>query len=147
LARRILRGQLSANRRLAFGLGLSRAARKANDSGLSSRAGAALIYIKRARPAVEYDGESGAAVRYVRPSPRLASRKVVDGVVYIITEPCIGTKDKSCVDVCPVDCIHGADDDPQLYIDPEVCVSTPTFRKNGNTIRASIATTTSDGAR
>ncbi len=41
---------------------------------------------------------------------------------YVITEPCIGTKDKSCVDVCPVDCIHGGDDDPQLYIDPEVCI-------------------------
>jgi ferredoxin len=41
---------------------------------------------------------------------------------YIITEPCIGTKDKSCVDVCPVDCIHGTDDDKQLFIDPEVCI-------------------------
>jgi len=26
------------------------------------------------------------------------------------------------VDVCPVDCIHGGDDDPQLYIDPDVCI-------------------------
>ena len=24
---------------------------------------------------------------------------------YVITEPCIGVKDKSCVSVCPVDCI------------------------------------------
>jgi len=38
---------------------------------------------------------------------------------YVITEPCIGTKDKSCVDVCPVDCIHGEDEDKQLFIDPE----------------------------
>jgi NAD-dependent dihydropyrimidine dehydrogenase PreA subunit len=44
------------------------------------------------------------------------------GMAYIITEPCIGTKDKSCVDVCPVDCIHGSDDDTQLFIDPEVCI-------------------------
>ncbi|MCC6625761.1 MAG: 4Fe-4S ferredoxin, partial [Chloroflexi bacterium] len=36
-------------------------------------------------------------------------------MAYIITEACIGTKDKSCVDVCPVDCIHGTDDDPMLY--------------------------------
>ena len=36
--------------------------------------------------------------------------------------PCIGTKDKSCVDVCPVDCIHGKDEDEMLYIDPEVCI-------------------------
>lgn len=49
-------------------------------------------------------------------------------MTHIITEPCIGTKDTSCVDVCPVDCIHpvkdaeghrGAD---MLYIDPEVCI-------------------------
>lgn len=35
---------------------------------------------------------------------------------YVITEPCVGTKDKSCVDICPVDCIHGTDSDLQLYI-------------------------------
>jgi NAD-dependent dihydropyrimidine dehydrogenase PreA subunit len=29
-------------------------------------------------------------------------------VTYIIAEPCIGTKDTACVDVCPVDCIHPA---------------------------------------
>ena len=27
-------------------------------------------------------------------------------VTYIIAEPCIDIKDRSCVDVCPVDCIH-----------------------------------------
>ena len=43
-------------------------------------------------------------------------------MAYVITEPCIGTKDKSCVDVCPVDCIHVKDDDEMLYIDPEVCI-------------------------
>ena len=43
-------------------------------------------------------------------------------MTYVITEPCIGTKDKSCVDVCPVDCIHGTDEDEMLYIDPEVCI-------------------------
>jgi ferredoxin len=43
-------------------------------------------------------------------------------MAYIITEPCIGTKDKSCVDVCPVDCIHGGDGDEMLFIDPEVCI-------------------------
>ncbi len=44
-------------------------------------------------------------------------------MAYVIAEPCIGTKDKSCVDVCPVDCIHGKDDDPQLYIDPDECIN------------------------
>ena len=41
---------------------------------------------------------------------------------YVIAEPCIGVKDKSCVAVCPVDCIHGADEDEQLYIDPAECI-------------------------
>ena len=43
-------------------------------------------------------------------------------MTYVITEPCIGTKDASCVDVCPVDCIHSAEDDPQYYINPETCI-------------------------
>ncbi len=44
-------------------------------------------------------------------------------MAYIITEPCIGTKDRSCVDVCPVDCIHDdGDDDKILYIDPDECI-------------------------
>ncbi len=43
-------------------------------------------------------------------------------MTYVITEPCIGTKDASCVDVCPVDCIHTTPEDPQYYINPEVCI-------------------------
>ena len=43
-------------------------------------------------------------------------------MAYVITEPCIGVKDRSCVDVCPVDCIHGSETNPMLYIDPEVCI-------------------------
>lgn len=43
-------------------------------------------------------------------------------MTYVITEPCIGVKDASCVDVCPVDCIHATDDDPQYYIDPDECI-------------------------
>ena len=27
-------------------------------------------------------------------------------MAYVIAEPCIGTKDRACVDACPVDCIH-----------------------------------------
>ena len=47
---------------------------------------------------------------------------------YVIAEPCIGTKDRSCVDVCPVDCIHPAPGEPgfdeaaQLFIDPRECI-------------------------
>ena len=45
-------------------------------------------------------------------------------MAYVIAEPCIGTKDTACVDVCPVDCIHPRKDEPayesetQLYISP-----------------------------
>ena len=43
-------------------------------------------------------------------------------MTYTITQPCIGTKDASCVDVCPVDCIHTTDDDAIYYIDPNECI-------------------------
>lgn len=49
-------------------------------------------------------------------------------MAFIITEPCINTKDTACVDACPVDCIHPRRDEPefeespQLYIDPEECI-------------------------
>jgi len=39
---------------------------------------------------------------------------------YVIAEPCVGVKDKSCVAVCPVDCIHEGDE--MLYIDPNECI-------------------------
>ena len=58
---------------------------------------------------------------------------------YIIAEPCVGTCDTACVDVCPVDCIHGPfdkggtgaevhkdgfnPDGLQLHIDPEECIN------------------------
>jgi NAD-dependent dihydropyrimidine dehydrogenase PreA subunit len=47
---------------------------------------------------------------------------------HIIAEPCIGTKDTACVEVCPVDCIHPTKDEGdfatanQLYIDPDTCI-------------------------
>ena len=49
-------------------------------------------------------------------------------MAYIITEPCIGTKDSACVDVCPVDCIHPRKDEgdfdgaTQLFIHPDECI-------------------------
>ena len=51
-----------------------------------------------------------------------------DVVPFIITDPCIDTKDTACVDVCPVDCIHPRKDEPEfaqatmLYIHPEECI-------------------------
>ena len=41
-------------------------------------------------------------------------------MTYIISEPCIDIKDRSCVDVCPVDCIH--EFERMLVIDPEECI-------------------------
>ena len=41
-------------------------------------------------------------------------------MTYVIAEPCIDIKDRSCVDVCPVDCIHEAE--RLLVIDPEECI-------------------------
>ena len=49
-------------------------------------------------------------------------------MAYIICEPCVGTKDTACVDVCPVDCIHPRKDEPEfetanmLYVHPEECI-------------------------
>ena len=53
---------------------------------------------------------------------------LVSFMAYIICEPCIGTKDTACVDVCPVDCIHPRKDEPSfaaaemLYIHPDECI-------------------------
>ncbi len=47
---------------------------------------------------------------------------------FIITDPCIDTKDSACVDVCPVDCIHPRKDEAEfatarmLYIHPDECI-------------------------
>ena len=47
---------------------------------------------------------------------------------FVITDPCVGTKDTACVDVCPVDCIHPRKDEEEfeaatiLYVHPEECI-------------------------
>jgi NAD-dependent dihydropyrimidine dehydrogenase PreA subunit len=49
-------------------------------------------------------------------------------MAFVITQPCVGTRDAACVAVCPVDCIHPTKDEPgfetaeMLYIDPEECI-------------------------
>ena len=44
-------------------------------------------------------------------------------MTYVITSACIDVQDQSCVDVCPVDCIHFEEGvDKMLYIDPEECI-------------------------
>jgi len=41
---------------------------------------------------------------------------------YVIAEPCIGVKDKSCMTVCPVDCIYEYNGEDQLFINPDECI-------------------------
>jgi len=41
-------------------------------------------------------------------------------MTYVITEPCVDIKDKTCVDECPVDCIY--EGERALYIHPDECV-------------------------
>jgi ferredoxin len=41
-------------------------------------------------------------------------------MTYVIGEACIGTMDRSCLDVCPIDCIHEVEE--RLVIDPGECI-------------------------
>tara|TARA_R100001015_G_C4622506_1_gene179987 strand:+ start:64 stop:312 length:249 start_codon:yes stop_codon:yes gene_type:complete len=41
---------------------------------------------------------------------------------HVITEACVGVKDGSCVEVCPVECIHSDEESGQFFIDPEECI-------------------------
>ena len=59
-------------------------------------------------------------------------------MTYVVAQPCLGTKDRSCVEVCPVDCFYDHPDpelnkkegvDPEnpenvgiLVIDPDECI-------------------------
>ena len=38
----------------------------------------------------------------------------------VVTQPCIGCKDKACLPVCPMDCFH--EDETMLYINPDDCI-------------------------
>jgi NAD-dependent dihydropyrimidine dehydrogenase PreA subunit len=59
-------------------------------------------------------------------------------MAYVVTKPCIGTKDRSCVEVCPVDCFYNikkrkfndkfgiaakGDDEGMLMINPDECIN------------------------
>lgn len=41
-------------------------------------------------------------------------------MAFVVAEPCIWTKDRACVEVCPVECFYEGED--QLYIHPEECI-------------------------
>jgi NAD-dependent dihydropyrimidine dehydrogenase PreA subunit len=45
--------------------------------------------------------------------------------VYVICEPCIGVKDKACMDICPVNCIIEGEREEfpeMLFIYPDDCI-------------------------
>jgi NAD-dependent dihydropyrimidine dehydrogenase PreA subunit len=50
----------------------------------------------------------------------LAQQRTEIAMSYIIADPCIGTKDGSCVSVCPVDCIYEGEE--QYFIHPDECI-------------------------
>jgi len=49
-------------------------------------------------------------------------------MAYVITEPCIGVKDKGCVAICPCDCIREGIQEREgrtydmLFINPDECI-------------------------
>ena len=48
-------------------------------------------------------------------------------MTYIIAEPCVGTKDTACVNVCPVDCIYETEPNEEMlnlpmFINAEECI-------------------------
>jgi NAD-dependent dihydropyrimidine dehydrogenase PreA subunit len=61
----------------------------------------------------------GSGERRARPSLSWQRGNIM---TYVITQPCIGVKDASCVDVCPVDCIRAEAEDEQFFINPEECI-------------------------
>ena len=38
----------------------------------------------------------------------------------VVTRPCFGCKDKSCLPVCPTECFY--EDENMLYINPDDCI-------------------------
>lgn len=43
-------------------------------------------------------------------------------VTFVITGACIDVMDKSCIEVCPVDCIFADDADRMCYVEPNECI-------------------------
>ncbi len=44
-------------------------------------------------------------------------------MAFVIADPCIGSKEGSCVEVCPVDCIHTTPEADQYFINPAECIN------------------------
>ena len=43
-------------------------------------------------------------------------------MTFVITSACIDVMDKSCLEVCPVDCIFAEDEDRMCFIEPNDCI-------------------------
>ncbi len=43
-------------------------------------------------------------------------------MTFVITSACVDVRDRSCIEVCPVDCIHFEEVDRMCYIDPDTCI-------------------------
>src|SRR4029077_18298158 len=63
--------------------------------------------------------EYGSRLRRVE---RVPLGKLKTPMTYIVTETCVDLKDKHCIEVCPVDCIHEASEDRMVFIDPDECI-------------------------
>lgn len=44
-------------------------------------------------------------------------------MAFVIAEPCAGSMEAACVEVCPVDCIQTAEGSGQYFIDPSECIN------------------------
>ena len=43
-------------------------------------------------------------------------------MTFVIASACIDVMDKSCIEVCPVDCIYADEEDRMCYIEPNDCI-------------------------
>ena len=43
-------------------------------------------------------------------------------MTFVITSACVDVVDRSCIEVCPVDCIYGEDEDRMCYVEPNDCI-------------------------
>jgi NAD-dependent dihydropyrimidine dehydrogenase PreA subunit len=69
-------------------------------------------------PRIPGDSEARAAA-----ADKTDSLKGICRMTYYSTQPCIDELDLSCIDVCPVDCIHYDEGvDRMVYIDPDECI-------------------------
>lgn len=41
-------------------------------------------------------------------------------MTYVITQACVGVKDRGCIPACPVECI--AEGEKMLYVNPATCI-------------------------